>query len=77
VSRRAARRRRRPLLGRLLTLLAIAAAFLAGFGLGEALHDRPQVAGTQTIVRTIEPLPPAAATTTTTTTTGTVRATNP
>jgi hypothetical protein len=41
---------------RLLLLLALGAAFLAGVGLGEALNERPRSAGTQTIVRTLKPL---------------------
>jgi hypothetical protein len=35
--------------------------FLAGVGLGEALHDNPDPGGTQTLVRTLHPLPVAAA----------------
>jgi hypothetical protein len=31
--------------------------FLAGVGLGEALHDNPNPGGTQTVVRTLHPLP--------------------
>ncbi len=44
--------------------------FIAGVGLGEALHDNPDEAGTQTLVRTLDPLPlaPAARTTVTVTT---------
>jgi hypothetical protein len=38
-------------------LLAIAAAFIAGIGLGEALHDNPKPGGTQTIVRTLHARP--------------------
>jgi hypothetical protein len=41
---------------RLLLLLGFAVVFVAGIGLGEALHDRPKGAGTQTIVRTLKPL---------------------
>jgi len=40
----------------LLLLLALGVAFGAGIGLGEALHDRPNLAGNQTIVRTLRPL---------------------
>jgi hypothetical protein len=45
------------------TFLAIAFVFvfLAGVGLGEALHDNPDEAGTQTVVRTLNPLPLAPA----------------
>ena len=31
--------------------------FLAGVGLGKALHDNPDTSGTQTLVRTLHPLP--------------------
>jgi hypothetical protein len=54
------------------TFLTAAAVFvfLAGVGLGEALHDNPDETGTQTLVRTLNPLPlpPAARTTVTITT---------
>jgi hypothetical protein len=45
------------------TFLAIAAVFvfLAGVGLGEALHDNPGTTETQTLVRTLKPLPLAPA----------------
>jgi hypothetical protein len=45
------------------TFLAIAAVFvfLAGVGLGEALHDNPDTTETQTLVRTLKPLPLAPA----------------
>ena len=32
-------------------------AFVVGIGLGEALHDNPNPGGTQTVVRTLHPLP--------------------
>jgi hypothetical protein len=32
-------------------------AFVVGIGLGEALHDNPKPGGTQTLVRTLHPLP--------------------
>jgi hypothetical protein len=35
----------------------IAVVFLAGVGLGEALHDNPHTSGRQTLVRTLHPLP--------------------
>ena len=35
----------------------IALVVLAGVGLGEALHDKPDTAGKQTLVRTLHPLP--------------------
>ena len=40
-----------------LLLVVLAATFVVGIGLGEALHDRPSPGGTQTIVRTLTPLP--------------------
>jgi hypothetical protein len=54
--RRPRRKRRRwPLF---LTLaVGIAVVFLAGVGLGEALHDDPGTSGKQTLVRTLHPLP--------------------
>lgn len=45
-------------------LLAVAAAaivFAAGIAVGEALHDNPEPGGTQTLVRTLQPLPLAPA----------------
>ena len=42
---------------RLAAVLGIVVAFLAGIGLGEALHDNPSPGGTQTVVRTLHPLP--------------------
>jgi len=53
--------------------LALAAAgavvFVAGIGLGQALDDASEEGGTQTLVRTLEPLPlaPAARSTVTVT----------
>jgi hypothetical protein len=41
----------------LLIVLALVAAFVVGVGLGEALHDNPKPGGTQTLVRTLHPLP--------------------
>ncbi len=49
------RRRRWPRI--LLVVLALAAAFVVGIGLGEALHDNPNAGGSQTVVRTLRPLP--------------------
>ena len=47
-----------------------AVVFLAGVGLGEALHEDHEEGGTQTLIRTLNPLPlaPAARTTVTVTT---------
>jgi hypothetical protein len=45
-------------------LVAAAAAvviFLVGVAVGEALHDNPRPGGTQTLVRTLRPLPLAPA----------------
>jgi hypothetical protein len=49
---------------------AAALAFVVGIALGEALHDNPAPGGTQTLVRTLKPLPlaPAARETVTVTT---------
>jgi len=67
--RRQRRRRRVPswaLVGAGLLL-----AFVVGIAVGEALHDNPAPGGTQTLVRTLQPLPlaPAARTTVTVTVT--------
>lgn len=40
----------------LLVLVGLAVAFVVGIGVGEALHDRPDLSGKQTIVRTLTPL---------------------
>ncbi len=62
--------RRRRWWGVLLLLCVAGVVFAAGVGLGEALRDNPKPGGTQTIVRTLNPLPllPAPATTVTVTT---------
>jgi hypothetical protein len=46
-------------------------AFAVGIAVGESLHDNPQPGGTQTLVRTLQPLPlaPAARSTVTVTVT--------
>ena len=73
-----AARRRRPRRRRsirpLLVVLGLLVAFALGLGVGEALHDRPQAGGTQTLIRTLHPLPlvPIAQGTATTTVTTTV-----
>ncbi len=51
---RAARARR--IAGWLLGLIVLAAAFVAGLAIGKAVEEGPNPGGTQTIVRTIEPL---------------------
>ncbi|HWE82750.1 MAG TPA: hypothetical protein VG265_13960 [Gaiellaceae bacterium] len=68
--RRPARKRRRRL--RLVVMpLALGVVLVIGVGLGEALHDNPKPGGSQTIVRTLRPLPlvPVARDTVTVTTT--------
>jgi hypothetical protein len=54
----------------LLAIAAAAAAFLIGLALGRALEDGPETGSTQTLVRTLRPLPlpPAARETVTVTT---------
>jgi hypothetical protein len=54
-------RRRRPSTGRrvvgwIVRLLVIAAVFVAGMAVGRALEDAPSPGGSQTVVRTLEPL---------------------
>ena len=54
-------RRRRSSPGRrilkwIVRLLAVAVVFVAGLAVGRALEDAPEPGGTQTIVRTLEPL---------------------
>lgn len=63
--------RRRLLLGAAV-LVAGAVIFVVGIAVGEALHDNPKPGGTQTLVRTLRPLPlaPAARETVTVTVTG-------
>jgi hypothetical protein len=41
----------------LLAGAGIVVVFVAGVGLGEALHDNSATGGTQTVVRTLHPLP--------------------
>ena len=56
VARRAARRRRT--WPRVLAVVVGAVLLVAvGLAVGLALHDRPVPGGTQTFVRTLEPLP--------------------
>jgi hypothetical protein len=38
-------------------LLVLAAVFAVGVAVGEAIHDNPKPGGTQTLVRTLKPLP--------------------
>lgn len=51
------RSRRRPLVRPILIVGAAVALFAIGIALGMALNDRPEPGGTQTLVRTLEPLP--------------------
>jgi hypothetical protein len=56
---------------RALVAGAIVVVFVLGIAVGEAAHDNPKPGGTQTLVRTLRPLPlaPAALETVTVTTT--------
>ena len=53
-----------------LVAAGILLAFAVGIAVGEAVHDNPKPGGTQTLVRTLQPLPlaPAARKTVTVTT---------
>ena len=50
------RRRRRRLPSWVLILVGLIVVFLVGIAVGESLHDNPEPGGTQTIVRTLQPL---------------------
>ena len=54
---------------RLVLAALVLIAFGFGIALGEALHDNPAPGGTQTLVRTLQPLPLAPAPETVTVTT--------
>jgi multisubunit Na+/H+ antiporter MnhB subunit len=57
-SRRARRRGRRDAIGRIvLTVVGLALAFLLGIAFARTLDERPDSSGTETIVRTLTPLP--------------------
>jgi hypothetical protein len=45
----------------LLAAVAVAVVFVLGIAVGEAVHDNPKPGGTQTLVRTLRPLPLAPA----------------
>jgi hypothetical protein len=64
--------RRRQWPKRLAVVAFVVIAFAVGIALGESLSDGPSPAGTQSLVRTLKPLPlaPAARTTVTVTVTG-------
>ena len=52
------RRTRRDTIGRVvLALVALTLAFLLGIAFARALDERPKSSGTETIVRTLTPLP--------------------
>ncbi len=42
---------------RLVALALLGVAFVVGIGVGEALHDQPDLGGNQTLVRTLQPVP--------------------
>jgi hypothetical protein len=46
---------------RFLLGVAVVAVFAVGIALGQALNDNPQPGGTQTLIRTLKPLPLAPA----------------
>ena len=50
------RRRGRRIAGWILRIVIVAAVFVAGLAIGRAVEDAPSPGGTQTIVRTLEPL---------------------
>ena len=42
---------------KIVVLAGLVVAFAVGIALGEALHDNPATGGTQSLVRTLHPLP--------------------
>ena len=55
------RRTRRDTIGRVvLAVIALALAFLLGIAFARTLDERPKSSGTETIVRTLTPLPQGA-----------------
>lgn len=56
-----ARRRRRSPVRTILPILGAVLLLGVGVAFGEALHDNPKPGGTQTLVRTLQPLPLAPA----------------
>ena len=54
--RRRARRRRRRALVWVVRLVLLGLAFFAGLAVGRAVEDAPAPGGTQTLVRTLEPV---------------------
>lgn len=56
-----ARRRRRDAIGRVvLVVVGLALAFVFGIAFARTLDERPKSSGTETIVRTLTPLPQGA-----------------
>jgi hypothetical protein len=55
--RRPRRRRHRRVPAWLLVGVGLAVALVVGIAVGESLHDNPKPGGTQTLVRTLQPLP--------------------
>ena len=49
------------MIGRLVLAGVIVVVFVLGIAVGEAVHDNPKPGGTQTLVRTLQPLPLAPA----------------
>jgi hypothetical protein len=63
------RRSRRDAIGRVvLVVIALALAFVVGMAFARTLDERPKPGGTETIVRTLTPLPQGAPTRTVTVT---------
>ncbi|MGH3014290.1 MAG: hypothetical protein ACRDNR_09200 [Gaiellaceae bacterium] len=50
------RRRSRRVVSSILGLALLGVVFLAGLAIGRAVEDAPRPGGTQTVVRTLEPL---------------------
>jgi hypothetical protein len=44
-----------------MLVVGVALVFVVGIAVGEAVHDTPKPGGTQTLVRTLKPLPLAPA----------------
>jgi hypothetical protein len=50
------RRRSRRVVGSILALVLLGVVFLAGLAIGKAVEQAPRPGGTQTVVRTLDPL---------------------
>ena len=50
-------RRRRSPIWRVAAVVAVVAAFMIGIALGQSLDDNAEPGGTQTLIRTLKPLP--------------------